>query len=146
MTSFGQPTMKKTKYEVAKAEVQEYIETMNNIYLDKKEEIRLFKDDNHEVFEMDAYFDYNKSVQFIRLWDIINNEITPAERNLLIAVECSKNYSECIKSFEGTAPKNVATLKVLVYNARKKIRKIYTEKYGNNNKPIDDCFDMCFCD
>ena len=144
--SFGQHTTKKTKYEVAKAEVQEYIETTNNIYLDKKEEIELFKNDNPELFEMNEYFDYNKAVQFIRLWDIINNDITPAERNLLIAVEISKNYSECIKSFEGTAPKNVATLKVLVYNARNKIRKIYTEKYGNNNKPIDDCFNMCFCD
>lgn len=137
--------MKKTKYEVAKAEVQEYIETMNNIYLDKKEEIELFKNDNTELFEINAYFDYNKAVQFIRLWDIINNDITPAERNLLVAVECSQSYSECIKSFDGTAPKNVATLKVLVYNARNKIRKIYTEKYGNNNKPIDDCFNMCFC-
>ena len=87
----------------------------------------------------DEWFDYNKSIRFTRTWDILMNKdeflIDYPVRNMLLlynACDCrTKETLEALTGFD-TAYKNVSTLRVLITNARKKIRKIYNDKYGVN--------------
>ena len=118
-------------YEIAKGKVAEYIAYMDCVYEDKMKQIEEYNSEITNEFK-DEYFDYNKSLKFVRTWDIIKNDINPAERNLVIASEVAKDYDECLTYFNGIkAPKNVASLKVLVCNARRKIREIYNQKWGD---------------
>lgn len=119
-----------TKYTIAKEMVTEYIDKMDSLYEDKLKQIEDYK--TNVIDEFDEYFDYYKALKFVRTWDIIKNNLNPAEKNLVIASECAKDYEECLSFFNGgKAPKNIATLRVLICNARKKIREIYNQKWGD---------------
>lgn len=118
-------------YEIAKGKVAEYIAHMDAVYEIKKEQIKAFENEITDEFD-DEYFNYWKSVEFVRTWEIIKYDLNPAERNLVIAIECAKDYNECLSYFNGTkAPKNVATLRTLICNARNKIRYIYNQLWGD---------------
>lgn len=120
------------EYEIGKGKVSEYIDTMNKRCSEIADEIKAFDKDmfNSDEFE---YFNRDKQLKFIRMWNIIQSDaVTIAQRNLLCAfAACDNKLSDCLDFFNGKGKniKNKRTLAVLISNARKAVTDKYNELY-----------------
>lgn len=107
----------------------DYITEMNRMYEDQIQMQKMYGDDNLS----DEYFNYTKSLRFTRLWELMM-ELKPVDRNLLLLYQaCGNRYKAMLDELfkSNVNYKNDATLRVLVTNARKEIRRLYKEKYGD---------------
>lgn len=121
------------EYEIGKGEVANYIAAMDKRCEEYREEIRIYENSYSEETNLGESFNYYEALKFVRTWDIIKNDLDAVSRNLVIAMQASDmNYIKCLEWFNGAGQsiKNTATLRVMVCNARKKIRIIYEQKYG----------------
>lgn len=117
---------KNKEYEAGKKLVAEYIEKMNGIYKDTFQ--RLMND-----MDEDSEFESIEAVKFIRTWDIIMNDITEYEKNLFCTYSaCDSNAYKCLDIFNGKGNniKNIFSIRAMIYTIKKKINKIYNEKYN----------------
>ena len=100
---------KNINYEVVKEKVNNYIKEMDAQYEACKQEL----DNYYNAFndgENYEWFNEVNTLKFIRTWEIIRNEITIPQRNLLIAYEIAGNRLEpCLQYFngEGEGIKNI---------------------------------------
>lgn len=122
-------------YEIGKGKVADYVAMMDRIYKNRLEELKLYENSLWDyVPELGENFDYYNTLRFVRTWNIVKNELNVSDRNLIFCfLACDSNYDECLSWFNGNGRdlKNVASLRVLICNVRKKVRTIYAEKYGN---------------
>ena len=120
------------EYEIGKGKVAEYIQTMDEQCAALREEVNAFDNDMFDDENFD-YFNREKSMKFIRTWDIIQSDaITIAQRNLLCAfAACNNKLDECLDFFNGKGKgiKNKRTLAVMISNARKAVTEKYKELY-----------------
>ena len=125
--------MMNTEYEIGKGMVADYIATMDSRYLLNLKEIEIYENSLWDyVPELGDKFDYYSALRFVRTWNIIKNDLSTSDRNLILCFLASdSNYEECLAWFNGRGKniKNTATLRVMICNVRKKIRTIYKEKY-----------------
>jgi len=124
------------EYEIGKGMVAAYIAKMDAICKEKREDIQEY---DNEIIDSDRfeYFNREEAVKFVRMWEIITNDISIKDRNIICAAAaCDNNLTECLNFFNGKGKsiKNTATLKVMLYNARVAVRNIYEEKYGNHEQ------------
>lgn len=124
--------MQKNIKSKGKTLIDKYIKNMDVLYNEQKELQDLYSNDKLT----DEYYNINKSLKFTRTWEIINNDLDYAVRNLLLLFNaCDCRYKETLEALSGSncvQYKNVATLHVMVTRARKIIKNIYNEKYGDN--------------
>lgn len=114
------------EYEVGKEILADYLKEMNEIYQD-------FFNELVNGMDMDEEFEEQKAIKFIRTWDIINKDLKPEERNLFCTFQaCGNKSQKCLEVFNGKGGnvKNIGTLRTMIYNIKKKINKIYKEKYN----------------
>ena len=117
---------KNKEYEVAKGILADYLKEMNEIYQE-------FYNELMNGMDMDEEFEEQKTIKFIRTWDIINKDLKPEERNLFCTYQaCGNKSQKCLEVFNGKGGnvKNIGTLRTMIYNIKKKINKIYKEKYN----------------
>lgn len=126
----GRSTVKRINYNKMKKMVREYISQMDVAYDEYVYLIDIFYNHPFEAESMEE-FDIKKALEFIRTWDIIKNELKETDKNLVLAFEVCRNYKDMLDGFEGSY-KSEGSLRVMVYNARKRIKEIYDRKYGNN--------------
>lgn len=121
------------EYEIGKGKVSEYIEEMNKRCTEIKEELKAFDSDAFDS-ECYDYFNKDKQLKFVRMWEIIQSDaITIAQRNLLCAyAACDNKLHDCLNFFNGKGKniKNKRTLAVLISNARKAVINKYKELYN----------------
>lgn len=129
-------------YSYGKKKVQDYIKTLKEEYLYHLHCIDCF---NSKLFyEGDDYLYFEKDIEtsrkFVRVWEIMNKELPAVDKNLLLAYgACHKDYNETLKIFNGIRKNdglvknktNLASLRMAVCRARKKVIDKYKEKYGN---------------
>lgn len=120
----------KYNYKKLKTEMTEYLKQMKVIYEEYSHAIELFENSVTYHPELE-WFNYSEAVKFIRTWDIINNNLRESQKNLLLAYyACGESYDKMLEAFESdTCTKG--SLKVMMCLARKKVKEIYNEKYGN---------------
>lgn len=114
------------EYEVGKEILADYLKEMNEIYQD-------FFNELINGMDMDEEFEEQKAIKFVRTWDIINKDLKPEERNLFCTFQaCGNKSKKCLEVFNGKGGnvKNIGTLRTMIYNIKKKINKIYKEKYN----------------
>lgn len=114
------------EYEVGKEILADYLKEMNEIYQDLFNELI-------NGMDMDEEFEEQKAIKFVRTWDIINKDLKPEERNLFCTFQaCGNKSQKCLEVFNGKGGnvKNIGTLRTMIYNIKKKINKIYKEKYN----------------
>lgn len=114
------------EYEVGKEILADYLKEMNEIYQD-------FFNELINGMDMDEEFEEQKAIKFVRTWDIINKDLKPEERNLFCTFQaCGNKSQKCLEVFNGKGGnvKNIGTLRTMIYNIKKKINKIYKEKYN----------------
>lgn len=114
------------EYEVGKEILADYLKEMNEIYQD-------FFNELVNGMDMDEEFEEQKAIKFVRTWDIINKDLKPEERNLFCTFQaCGNKSQKCLEVFNGKGGnvKNIGTLRTMIYNIKKKINKIYKEKYN----------------
>ena len=115
--------------------LNEYIRGMNkSIELQKELCERWLNTDEYLHDALLDWFDYNKAQKAIRLWDIIQNDLEPAQRNLVNLYHANGENMSFLTQFFIGEYKNAATIRVLLSNARTRIREIYKEKYGEYKK------------
>lgn len=120
------------EYEIGKGKVAEYIAIMNSKCEAIREEIVAF---DLDMFDSDAFefFDREKSLKFIRTWEIIQSDaVSIAQRNLICAfAACGNKLDDCLAFFNGKGKniKNKRTLAVMISNARKVVTDKYNELY-----------------
>ena len=90
-----------------------------------------------EILDSSEYefFDREKAIRFIRMWNIIKKKITPTQRNMLCAYEVSNsNVQECLRIFNGSLCnlKNERTLTAMICKCKKNVRRKYDELYGTD--------------
>lgn len=133
MKNFGLYMETNIKYQEGKQLLQDYIEATETHVAWLKDMCNKF---NNTLFDLSDFsgFNYWKAVVFIRTWEIINELPTDKKNLFLIYSACGYDYEKTLAVFNGIGRgcKNIATLRVLVSNTRKIIRKIYNEKYGTN--------------
>lgn len=111
--------------------LDEYIKSMDIVY----DEAKAIQDDYYNDRLDDEYFDINKSLKFTRTWEILKSMENVAARNLLLLFNaCGCRYKETLDALcgVGTVYKNEATLRYMMTDARKKLKKIYDDKYGTD--------------
>ena len=133
MKIFGFNMVKNIKYEQGKRLLEDYIKKTEDDIVWLNEMCDRY---NSTVFDLPEFagFDYYKAVEFIRTWEIIN-ELPADKKNLfLIFCACEYDYKRTLEIFNnvGKTCKNIATLRVMISNVRKIIRKNYSDKYGTN--------------
>lgn len=114
------------EYEVGKEILADYLKEMNEIYQE-------FYNELMNGMDMDEEFEEQKAIKFVRTWDIINKDLKPEERNLFCTYQaCGNKSQKCLEVFNGKGGnvKNIGTLRTMIYNIKKKINKIYKEKYN----------------
>lgn len=114
------------EYEVGKEILADYLKEMNEIYQD-------FFNELINGMDIDEEFEEQKAIKFVRTWDIINKDLKPEERNLFCTFQaCGNKSQKCLEVFNGKGGnvKNIGTLRTMIYNIKKKINKIYKEKYN----------------
>lgn len=123
-------TKKQNKqYEEGKKMIAEYIEKMENLYEANKER---FSEDM-DFSELDYDDDIFAAITFNRTWNIINNDITAAEKNLYIVyLACEQDAYKTLEVFngQGNGLKNIFVIRAMCFKIKEKIKKIYIEKYG----------------
>ena len=90
-------------------------------------------------FEDDAIeaFDFEESIHFTRLWNVVMENLSKEHRNLyLLFMACGCDYQATLDALNGCVDvknyKNVSTLRFIMFKIRKKIREFYKERYGVN--------------
>lgn len=121
--------MKKIEeFEVYKGKLADYIEKMEALYNYYLEAIEFYNNQPTDyVAELGDSFDLVTAINFIKSWKTIQ-EMQPVQRNMLLCyVCCDCDYKKTLEVFngEGKNYKNVASLRVLVHNARKEFFKLY---------------------
>jgi hypothetical protein len=114
------------EYEVGKEILADYLKEMNEVYQE-------FYNELMNGMDMDEEFEEQKAIKFIRTWNIINKDLKPEERNLFCTYQaCGNKSQKCLEVFNGKGGnvKNIGTLRTMIYNIKKKINKIYKEKYN----------------
>jgi hypothetical protein len=114
------------EYEVGKEILADYLKEMNEVYQE-------FYNELMNGMDMDEEFEEQKAIKFIRTWNIINKDLKPEERNLFCTFQaCGNKSQKCLEVFNGKGGnvKNIGTLRTMIYNIKKKINKIYKEKYN----------------
>lgn len=135
MKNYGKHMEKNTKnmeYEEAKKKISKYMSMMDAKCRELKKDIQAY---DSEILESEEYeyFDRDKALRFIRMWNIIKKKITPTQRNMLCAYEVSNsNVQECLRIFNGTLCnlKNERTLTAMICKCKKMVRRKYDEMYG----------------
>lgn len=123
--------MQKNTKQDGKQLIDDYILSMDKVCEEQKELQQLYMNDKLH----DDYFDYNKSLKFTRTWEILLSMNDYAARNLLLLFNaCGCRYKETLDALcgVGTVYKNEATLRYMMTEARKKIKKIYNDEYGTD--------------
>lgn len=126
--------IKNLEYDEAKKKISKYMSMMDAKCRELKKDIKGFDSDMFDSSEYE-FFDREKALRFIRMWNIIKKKITPNQRNLLCAFAVSNsNVKECLKIFNGTVCnlKNGRTLTAMVCSAKKTVRRKYDELYGTD--------------
>ena len=122
-------------YEIGKGIVADYIAKMDKICKRRIEELKIYENSMWDyVPELGENFDYYSTLRFVRTWNIVKNELSISDRNLILCfLACDSNYEDCLAWFNGHGRdlKNVASLRVLICLVRRKVRTIYAEKYGD---------------
>lgn len=108
-----------------------YIEEMDKQYeMHKYLQNKFINGINEDDSELE-YFNYKKSVEFVRTWDIIK-EMNPIQRNIyLLFMIAEGKYKDLVKLMDNRF-KNEATLRVMVCNAKRIIKDRYKELYGTD--------------
>lgn len=123
---------KNKEYEEGKRLVAKYIEDCDKLYAANKER---FKDDM-DLSELDYDDDLMTAINFNRIWEIINNNITAAERNLYITyLACEQNAHKTLDVFNGQGKglKNIFVIRTMCFKIKEKIKNVYIKKYGKCN-------------
>lgn len=108
--------------------ISDYIKSMETVIEEQKQYQQLYLNDSLP----DDYFNYNKSIKFTRVWDILLSMDNYAARNLLLLFNaCGCRYKQTLEALWGlnVEYKNEATLRVMITKARKIIKDIYYERY-----------------
>lgn len=116
----------------AQKRTQDYVDYMNKTVQAYKEDIQRWY--NTDEYLQDPYmewFNCVKALRTVRLWDIIQNELDPAQRNLLNCYYANGQKMDTMAAIFAVQYKNAATLRVLLSNARKAVREAYKAKYGD---------------
>lgn len=124
--------IKNKEYEAGKRLIAKYIEDCNNLYADNKQR---FKDDM-DLSEIDYDDSLMTAINFNRIWEIINNDITAAERNLYITyLACEQNAHKTLDVFngQGNGLKNIFVIRAMCFKIKEKIKNVYINKYGKCN-------------
>ena len=118
-------------YKKLKNKMTEYSNQMKVIYEEYSHAIELYENSPVIYHPELEWFNYSVAVKFIRTWDIINNDLRESQKNLLLSYyACGESYDKMLEAFESdTCSKG--TLRVMMCLARKKVKEIYNEKYGN---------------
>lgn len=127
-------------YSVGKKKVSEYIKQMENRYLHHLQTIDMYESELFEESDEFRFLQENIDIaqKFVRTWDTLN-ELSPVDKNMLLCFSaCDRDYDETLKIFNGIKDnkvknkKNLASLRMAICRARKKLIDKYTEKYGND--------------
>lgn len=108
--------------------VLDYILSMNASRNDY--EYRLIND----IYSIDNFDRYN-ALAFIRVWDIINNDLKPIKSILFLifmAYDCDAYKALDIFNRYGGHYSNIYALRTETQRIKKKIIKIYNDRYGTN--------------
>ena len=120
-------------YSEAKGAVQEYVAMMERRYNEVKQE---YTDYMNAIYDDDPrflWFNPDRAIKFLRTWRLIMDEADPRDRNFVILYLCYEgDYNRILEVFNGAgcSYKSAASLKILIWAARKKVRELYEEKYG----------------
>lgn len=121
----------------AKGAVKEYVAMMERRYNEVKQE---YTDYMNAIYDDDPrfmWFNPDSSLKFLRTWRIIMDEADPRDRNFIIMYLCyDGDYNRILEVFNGAgcSYKSAASLKILIWAARKKVRELYEAKYGKEIK------------
>ncbi len=120
-------------YSEAKGAVQEYVAMMERRYNEVKQE---YTDYMNAIYDDDPrflWFNPDRAIKFLRTWRLIMDEADPGDRNFVILYLCYEgDYNRILEVFNGAgcSYKSAASLKILIWAARKKVRELYEKKYG----------------
>lgn len=125
-------------YDEAKGRISEYIAMMERRYEDINQEYIGYMND---MFDDPKYNWFNPefSIKFLRLWRLIMKDADPKDRNLVLAyLAYDGDYEKILECFNGAGCsfKSAASLKVLIWAARKNIRELFEKKYGKTKGEI----------
>ena len=121
----------------AKGAVKEYVAMMERRYNEVKQE---YKDYMNAIYDDDPrfmWFNPDSSLKFLRTWRIIMDEADPRDRNFIIMYLCyDGDYNRILEAFNGAgcSYKSAASLKILIWAARKNVKELYEAKYGKEIK------------
>ena len=123
-------------YDEAKGRISEYIAMMERRYEDINQEYIGYMND---MFDDPKYNWFNPSfaLKFMRTWKLIMNEADPKDRNLVLAyLAYDGDYEKILECFNGAgcSYKSAASLKILIWAARKNVKELYEAKYGKEIK------------
>ena len=109
-----------------------FVKQMNEAYNEQTYLIDLYNNSvNPDTPELE-YFDCNKAIKFTRTWELIQ-QLKPQQRNLLICRMAFTTIAECLRVFNGVnnTKTNDTTFRVLVYNAKNELKRLYNQRYDN---------------
>lgn len=124
-------------YSEAKGAVQEYVAMMERRYNEVKQE---YNDYMNAIYDDDPrflWFNPEFSIKFLRLWRLIMDEADPRDRNFILVYMCyDGDYNRILECFNGAgcSYKSAASLKILIWAARKNVKELYEAKYGKEIK------------
>lgn len=126
--------IRNVEYEEAKKKITKYMSMMDAKCRELNRDVKAY---DLEILDSTEYefFDREKAIRFIRMWNIIKKKITPTQRNLLCAYEVSNsNVQECLRIFNGSLCnlKNERTLTSMICKCKKNVRRKYDELYGTD--------------
>ena len=76
--------------------------------------------------------DIREAIEFVRTWDIIENELTTSDRNLYLAFMASGRHYQPLLEYLGKDVKKDGALRVMIFNIKNKIKKKYNERYDRD--------------
>lgn len=125
-------------YDEAKGKISEYVAMMERRYEDINQEYIGYMND---MFDDPKYNWFNPefAIKFLRLWRLIMKDADPKDRNLVLAyLAYDGDYEKILECFNGAGCsfKSAASLKVLIWAARKNIRELFEKKYGKTKGEI----------
>ena len=124
-------------YSEAKGAVQEYVAMMERRYNEVKQE---YTDYMNAIYDDDPrflWFNPDRAIKFLRTWRLIMDEADPRDRNFVILYLCYEgDYNRILEVFNGAgcSYKSAASLKILIWAARKNVKELYEAKYGKEIK------------
>jgi len=120
--------MKNNDFDIVKSKIAAYTKEMEDNYNYYLKAIDYYNSKPTDyVAELGESFDINIAEKFVKTWETIQ-KMQPVQRNMLLCfICCDKDYNKTLQVFngEGKNYKNVASLRVLVHNAKKDFFKLY---------------------